>query len=295
MKVRIAISLGRGPVDPAGLAALFDGLEAHGFDTAWLSDVPMARTVDPVLGLAFAAARTQRLKLGATIVPFGRSPYVLAKDLAQLDRLASGRLLLSLVPGLDQRGERDALAIGPRNRGRYLDEVIPLLRRWWAGEAVDHRSAWFECAGLTLPARPIQNPLEIWLGGVGPAALDRAGRLSDGWLGTDATPIEAGAAVRRINDVAAEAGRGVDPEHFGLSIPYARRTPHDTTIERIRSRRADRQIDDVMPVGRDHLRRLLGALIEQGLSKFVLRPAATSIDWADELPWLADAVLDLQS
>ncbi len=104
MKVRIAASPGRGMIDPVELAQFVDGLEARRFDTMWLSDVPMGSTVDPMLGLAFAASRTTRLKLGANVVPFGRTPYVLAKDLAQLDRLSNGRVLLSLVPGLDQPG-----------------------------------------------------------------------------------------------------------------------------------------------------------------------------------------------
>ncbi len=295
MKVRIAVSPGTGSVDPGDLAPFLDGLEANGFDTVWLSDVPMAGTVDPFLGLAFAAARTTRLKLGANIVPFGVSPYVLAKDLAQLDRLTAGRLLISLVPGLDQPGEREALMIGGRHRGRDLDLLIPMLRQWWAGEAVDHRSAWFECTELRLPVQPVQQPLEIWLGGSGPAALERAGRLADGWLGANVTPHEAGIAVRRIHEEAGRAGRAIDPEHVGLSIPYARTAPDEEILRRLASRRPDRQLEDIVPVGRGDLRRLLTALIDHGVSKFVLRPLAAEIDWPDELAWLADAALPLQT
>src|SRR5687768_5617999 len=129
MKVRIAVAPGIQPLDRDGLAGLVDGLEALGFDTVWLSDVPMADVLDPIVGLSFAAGRTTRLKLGANVVPIGRNPMLLAKELAQLDRVSEGRLLLSLVPGLDQPGERAALG-GVRHRGAYLDEVIPLLRAW---------------------------------------------------------------------------------------------------------------------------------------------------------------------
>lgn len=295
MKVRIAISPGGSPADPTSLAAVIDGLETRGFDTIWLSDVPMGPLVDPLLGLAFAAARTSRLKLGANVVPFGRSPFVLAKELAQLDQLSSGRLLLSLVPGLDQHGERDALTIGRRHRGHYLDEIIPLLRRWWAGEAVDHQSEAFQCVGLSLPTRPVQQPLEIWLGGVGPAAIDRAGRLSDGWLGANLTPAEAAIAVRRIAEIAAEADREIDPEHFGLSIPYLREAPNEGVLDALRARRPDGDLTDIAPVGADDLRRVLTMLIDADLSKFVLRPVTTVNDWDDELSWLATNVLDLQT
>jgi probable F420-dependent oxidoreductase len=295
MKVRIAISPGSAPADPIALAAVVDGLEARGFDTVWLSDVPIGPLVDPILALAFAAARTTRLKLGANIVPFGRSPFVLAKQLAQLDRLTAGRLLLSIVPGLDQNGERDALTIGRRHRGHAIDALIPMLRGWWAGEALDHQSETFQCTGLRLPERPVQQPLEIWLGGIGPAAIDRAGRLSDGWLGANLTPSEAGVAVRRISEIAAGSGRWIDPEHFGLSIPYARTAPDDRVIEAIKARRPDGQIDGILPVGGEQLRGLLAALVAQGLSKFVLRPLGSAIDWDDELAWLADVALPLQT
>ncbi len=244
---------------------------------------------------AFAASRTTRLKLGANVVPFGRSPFVLAKELAQLDQLSSGRLLLSLVPGLDQPGEREALTIGRAHRGHYLDEVIPLLRRWWEGEAVDHVGETFQCVGLSLPARPVQQPLEIWLGGVGPAAIDRSGRLSDGWLGANLTPPEAGIATRRILEIADANDHQIDPEHFGLSIPFARTPPGDEVLAAARARRPDGEIDGILPVGREPLRRLLGELIEEGLSKFVLRPVGTVSAWDDELDWLAEAVLDLQT
>lgn len=74
LKVRFAIGPARGAIDPVALSPLFDGLERLGFDTLWLSDVPLGRTIDPLIGVAFAAARTTQLKLGATVVPFGRTP-----------------------------------------------------------------------------------------------------------------------------------------------------------------------------------------------------------------------------
>src|SRR5436190_22301313 len=140
MKVRFAVSPTMELWDHAVLPDFVDTLERLGFDTMWLSDIPMGAQVDPLVGLAFAAGRTTRLKLGANLVPLGRNPMLLAKELAQLDRLSNGRLLLSLVPGLDQPGERETLGIGRANRGRYLDEVMPLLRRWWAGETVEYHS-----------------------------------------------------------------------------------------------------------------------------------------------------------
>lgn len=273
MKVRIAVAPGSAPYE---LAPLVDGLEARGFDTVWLSDVPQADVVDPIVGLSFAAGRTTTLKLGANVVPIDRNPFVLAKALAQLDRLSGGRLLLSLVPGL----------VRPGSRGADVEAAMGALRAWWSGEAVD---------GVTLPSRPVQEPLELWLGGVGPMALERAGRLADGWLGAGIGPEAAGEARRRIEDAAAAAGRVFDPEHHGLSIGYARTEPDAAVADALRSRYPGVDPGDVLPVGRAQLRGLLERLAEQGLSKFVLRPSGPFTGWDEELDWLADSVLDLQT
>jgi alkanesulfonate monooxygenase SsuD/methylene tetrahydromethanopterin reductase-like flavin-dependent oxidoreductase (luciferase family) len=137
MKIRFAVSAGVGAGDLDRFGADVTEIEALGFDTVWLSDVPLGATIDPIVGLAYAAAVTSTLKLGANIVPIGRNPLTLAKSLAQIDRLSQGRLLLSFVVGLDQPGERQALG-AHSNRGRVLEEVTPLLRTWWAGEPVSH-------------------------------------------------------------------------------------------------------------------------------------------------------------
>ena len=295
MKVRFAVSPTMELWEHAELADVVDTLESLGFDTIWLSDIPMGAQLDPLIGLSLAAGRTSRLKLGANLVPLGRNPMLLAKELAQLDRLSGGRLLLSLVPGLDVPGEREALGVGEANRGRLLDEIIPLLRQWWSGAPVDHHSERFRFTGVSVRPTPQQDPLEIWLGGTGPQALRRAGRWSDGWLGAAVTPDEAGAAVLAIQDAAAEAGRTIDPEHFGLSIPCARTQPDDAALAGLRARRPDVDLAEILPVGADGLRELVGRLGERGLSKFVVRPIGTDRPWRDELAWLADTVLPLQT
>jgi probable F420-dependent oxidoreductase len=228
-------------------------------------------------------------------VPIGRNPMLLAKELAQLDQLSGGRLLLSFVPGLGQPAERQALGIGNANRGEYLEEVIPLIRRWWAGESIDHRSHRFSFQDISVRPLPAQQPLEIWLGGIGPEALRRAGELGDGWLGAAVTPTEAGAARRRIAAAAAAAGRSVDPEHYGLSIPYARTEPDPAALTALRTRRGDGDLEDILPVGRLQLRTLVGRLVDQGLTKFVLRPLAMVPAWRDDLGWLAETLLGLES
>jgi probable F420-dependent oxidoreductase len=297
MKIRFAVSAGVGTGDLDRFAADVTEIEALGFDTVWLSDVPLGATIDPIVGLAYAAAVTSTLKLGANIVPIGRNPLTLAKSLAHIDQLSQGRLLLSFVVGLDQPGERQALGAHGTNRGRALEEVTPLLRSWWAGEPVSHvHEQWpYTFDDVASPGESYQQPLEVWFGGSGPAALTRTGRLADGWLGSAMSPQEAQAARLRIEQAAAESSRTIDPEHFGLSIPYAAEQPDRRTLELLRSRRPDADLESLLPVGPERLRRLLTAHVDAGLSKFVVRPVDMDVDRHRAYSGLADVLLPLQS
>ncbi len=295
MKVRFAVSPHAGSLSAANIVAFADALEVSGFDGIWLSDLPVAPVLDPLLGLALIAGQTTRLRLGANIVPLGHNPFLLAKQLAQLDQLSAGRLLLSFVPGIDQPGERKALGVADVNRGTALEEALTLLRSWWSGESVDGHDGRWSFSGLAPAARPLQDPLEVWFGGRGPKALDRVGRVADGWLGAQLTPAEAGDARKRIQASADRAGREVDPEHFGISIAYARTPPDPELLRTLTARRPDIDPGALVPTAEQGLRSLIRGYVDAGLSKFVVRPAAPVDDWADEAQWLAGAILDLQT
>ena len=285
-----------GPFDPAPLLDFARAAEALGFDTIWLSDVPLAPIGDPLLSLAAMATVTSRLKLGANVVPLGRNPLVLARQLAQLDRQSDGRLLLSFVPGLDQPGERAALGVPTGDRGAALEAYIGLLRRWWAGETVDGEGGGGHYRSIALGFTPVQDPLEVWLGGAGPRALARVGRIADGWLTASVTPAEAAAGRRAVVDHAGAAGRTIDPEHFGISVPYARRRIPPATAATLRARRPDGDLADIVPVGDAALVDLLGRHLEAGLSKFVLRPIDVEpVEQVAELARLAGVVLSRQT
>ena len=109
MKVRFAIAPHAETPSGPQLLAFGHALEASGFDRIWLSDLPLRPSLDPLLGLALLAGVTERLRLGANVVPLGRNPFLLAKALAQLDQISEGRLLLSFVTGIAQPQEREAL------------------------------------------------------------------------------------------------------------------------------------------------------------------------------------------
>jgi alkanesulfonate monooxygenase SsuD/methylene tetrahydromethanopterin reductase-like flavin-dependent oxidoreductase (luciferase family) len=285
MGVRFAVSAGARPPEPDRLRELVKRAEDVGFGTVWFSDLGTLPSTDPLLSVAMAAAWTERIKLGVTIVPFGYEPYVFARQLAQLDRLSGGRLRVMLVPGLDQPGERRALGIEGADRGRLLDELIPVLRALWTGAPVPEAAG-----GTALPplgCAPAQDHLQIWLAGRGPKAIARAGRLADGWRGGARTPDEAREVIARIQAEAAAAGRTLDPGHFGMTIAYAR-DPGDL------HHRAH-LAEEPAATGRAELRELVGQLVEAGMSKFSVRRLTPVTSWPDELEWLADALLDLET
>jgi probable F420-dependent oxidoreductase len=295
MKIRFAVAPGGASASGGDILAFADAIERSGFDGIWLSDIPVAPVLDPLLGLALVAGRTSRLRLGANVVPLGRNPFLLAKQLAQLDRVSDGRLLLSFVTGLGQAAEREALGIGQAGRGDVLEEVLALLRAWWVGETVDHESERWSFHDREAVVRPLQDPREVWLGGRGPKALDRVGRIADGWLGSQVTPAEAHTAREHIQASAAGAGREFDPEHFGLSIAYARTSPEPALLATLASRRPGIDPLSIVPVGAEGLRDAISAYVEAGLSKFVLRPVGAGDAWTHEAEWLADTILEFQT
>ncbi len=290
LKVRFAVSVAPGATDPVGPVRLAERL---GFDSIWLSDLPMMSASDPVVALAALAAATERVHLGVNLVPFGRNPMLLARQLAEIDQLSGGRLLVTVVPGIDQPGERAALGTGRGDRGPLLEEIVDLMRRWWAGEAVTSHTDHVAVDAVAVEPRPVQDPLEIWFGGHGPKALDRVGRLGDGWLTAGIDPETAGRARRTIEEVATRCGRAVDPEHFGISLPVARRSLSEGTRRQMEALYPGRRVEDLLPVGAEGLRDHLGRHLEAGLSKFVLRLSDPSDD-EDDMAWLADVVLPLQ-
>ena len=296
MKIRIGVGLGAGGVsDSDAFCQAVQHMEQLGFDSLWLSEVLTTPVVDPLAGLAFAAGVTSKLKLGTTMTVTGRNPVRMAKELATIDRFSNGRLLLVFVPGLTDHFEDQALGIPVAERGAILDEVLPLTRRLWSEDNVSHTGPRFCYEGLTLQPRPLQDPLEVWLGGTAKSALRRAGRLSDGWLPSLCTPAEAAAGRAAIEAAAAEAERRIDPEHFGISLSYAREAIPAAQVARIAQRRPGLDPASVIPVGPSGLRDLLRQYIDVGFSKFVVRPAETPRDWSGALDELASDVLELQT
>jgi probable F420-dependent oxidoreductase len=297
VKIRIGYGLGTRTVtnEPESFGAFVEALEALGFDSLWLSERISGEAPDPLIALAFAAARTARLKFGMSVlvVP-GRNPVVLAKELATLDRLSGGRLLPAVGLGVADPHEQQAFGVQRGERARIFDEVLPLLRRMWTEEVVDHDGEHFHYEGLRVLPKPVQQPIEVWLGGLAPSELKRVGRLGDGWLPSFATVDEVREGITVVQRVAAEHDRTIDPEHFGVLVPYRDGPLPDLLAQFVQRRRPDANPDDVVP-RRDGVVDVIKRMIDVGASKFVLVPLNEPDDWHRELDDIAGMVLPLEN
>lgn len=298
MKVRIGMGLGTQTLagDAERFPAFVDTLEQRGFDSLWLSERLTGPAPDPLIALALAAGRTRKLKLGTSVlvVP-GRNPVVLAKELASLDRLSGGRLLPGVGLGAPVPAEHRAFGVDRRARAGLFDEAIVLMRRLWTEDDVHHDGEHFRVDGVTLRPRPVQQPIDVWLGGTAPSELRRTGRFGDGWLPSFTVPAEVEDGWATITEVAAEHDRAIDPEHLGVLVLYTRGPLPDAIAAVVASRKPDLDPREVVPQGMDGLRRQLERFVAVGASKFVVVPLADPDDWDAELGELADEILPLET
>ena len=275
MKVRIGIAQG-GYGDPGRFAGIVDRLEEIGVDSLWLQEMVFGPLVEPFTGMAHALSRTEHLKVGTGVAVLpGRHPVLVAKKLATLAGLAPGRVLPTFGLQPARPSERALFPVSPGRRGAVFDESLELLRLLLRQENVSFTGQYFSVEGASVGPLP-PKPIDIWTGGSAPGALRRAGRLADGWLGSFLTPDESRAAREAIQTSAAEAGREIEPDHFGISLAVATGSIPDEVVAAVRQRRPGTDPAALVPTSWADARRMIEDYVDAGLTKFVVRPAAVS-------------------
>src|ERR1700753_2155095 len=214
MKVRFGIGLGLNtPADQ--LAPVVDHLETSGGESLWFSELVYSPAVDPVVGMAYALARTTRLKAGTSVAVLpGRHPVLVAKQLASLAAVAPKRVLpvfglRSAIPA-----EREVFIVPDGERAAVFDESLRVLRSALVEDSATYAGRYFTVSGAAVAPRPVP-PLDIWLAGSAPAAFRRIGALGDGWLGSFLTPAEARRGREAIEHAAGQANTQSASGHFG--------------------------------------------------------------------------------
>ena len=223
MRIGFGLPVSGAWATPPNVTAVASGAEAAGYASLWAFQrlmvpagsqlEPVYRSVlDPMLALSYAAAVTSRIRLGVAVInaPFV-SPGYLAKQSATLDVLCGGRHDLGLGAGwMPEEFTLTGAAMG--RRGARVAEYVSVLRAIWRTDGNGFSGEFYQVPpGSTAPAPVQPGGPPILLGGLAPAALQRAGRLADGWVTssrTDLSAIADGIAV--VRDAAARAGRDPD-------------------------------------------------------------------------------------
>ncbi|HWO40669.1 MAG TPA: LLM class flavin-dependent oxidoreductase [Candidatus Eisenbacteria bacterium] len=303
MKIRIGMMLADSSVleaDPEAVLAFIDRCERWDVDSVWVSDriVGPRPTLDPIVFMAYVASRRRNMKFGASaLVLPTRQPVVLAKQLATLDFLCRGRLLLVVGLGSDDSRDFDALGVRREERGRRADEAIVLMKKLWSEDRVSFNGRFYSTRDLTLLPKPHQKGgPPLWAGGRSRAAFRRAGRLLDGWLGSSVTPAEAASAIDAIRRHASEAGREVPEDHYGVLVPFCFARSEEEALasmgSSIRRRRRDLPPQAFSALGTpEQVREKLQNYIDAGATKFVMRPAGPEQSFAAQVELLAKEVV----
>ncbi|RMF11793.1 MAG: TIGR03619 family F420-dependent LLM class oxidoreductase [Candidatus Dadabacteria bacterium] len=238
MRIGIALpqvgsGIGRNEVLTAARAA-----EAAAFDSVWVVDricypeQPRApypaspdgrlpesctRVLDPLSLLTFAAAATERIRLGTSVLVLPwYPPLLLARQLATIDQLSGGRLALGFGTGWSP-DEYEAVGVPFRERGRRADAAQAFLEAWFAGDSFSWDDEFWTVAPVRNELRPHQQPRPpIYWAAFAPRTLDRVARLGDGWMPAGLPAAVTKTIFAQIRERAANYGR--DPEALELVI-----------------------------------------------------------------------------
>src|SRR6202049_3419128 len=201
-----------GRPETAPLLELPSRAEGLGFDSVWVGDSLLARPRhDPITLLAAVAARTQKVALGtAVFLPALRNPVVLAHQLATLDQISEGRLVLgagiaSDVPNI--RAEFAAAGVPFEGRVGRMMEGLRLARALWTGKPIDWQGRWAVQDGVLGPPPPRAGAPPIWMAGSVRPALERAARHFDGWFANEADLGRWKQQWAEVQQILREAGR----------------------------------------------------------------------------------------
>jgi probable F420-dependent oxidoreductase len=212
--------------------------ERLGFESAWLPEhlvlpVQMSRSPHPgeehppvppstpvfdcFAYLGYLAGRTERIRLGTHVYNLGlRHPFIAARGVQTLDLLSGGRFEFGIgVSWLEE--EWRAVGLDFQTRGRRVDEALEVCKQLWTEPEIEHHGEFFDFDPVAFEPKPVQKPWPpILVGGESDAALRRAARAGDGWLGMGHTQETVGRPVARLRELLADAGR--DPAAFEVCI-----------------------------------------------------------------------------
>ena len=291
---------------PAAILRVADTAERLGYDTAWVHDhiswpahelthfatgsLEACADQDPnffesLLTLGVLAGRLSRIRLGIAglVLPL-RDPRILGKQLATIDRLSNGRLIIGMGSGAKEH-DFEVMGVPWAERGRIMNEHLAVLRAMFGEtQPVSRDGARIKFAQGTFFPRP--RGLRIWVAGRSGPAMDRAARHADGWLTHVLSPSEYAVAYRELAERLVAAGR--DPSSFDTSLElFACVAPtHEEAVaisRRSLTRRAEDQVDANLVGTPDAVCEKLERYREAGASHVELRLICHTVDQLEEM------------
>jgi probable F420-dependent oxidoreductase len=287
MKFGIMFANVMGFAQPDGAVAIGQAAEAAGFESLWTvehvvvpagykSQYPYAEggrmpggedapIPDPLIWLAFVAAATSTIKLatGILILP-QRNPVVTAKEVATLDHLSGGRLILGVGAGWLEE-EFDVIGVPFEERGARLDEYIGAMRALWTEDKATVHGKFTSFDDAIMRPRPAQRSVPIHIGGHSTVAARRAGRLGDGFFPAKGDLPKLFSAMR---DAAQEAGRDPDAIEITTGDPEVIGAKAGDAIKRLEDLGVDRVIIPPLAFGADGIHDALAQFGENVIAKF---------------------------
>lgn len=234
--MKFGIALGR--LNPAFFLEATLEADRLGFESTWLPEhliLPVEMAGSPYAGqdhppvppsvpvfdafayLAFLAGKTSQIRLGTHVYNLAlRHPFVAARAVQTLDVASGGRAEVGIGASW-LASEWRAVGLDFRTRGRRLDEALAVCKRLWSEEVVEHHGEFFDFGPVMFEPKPLQKPWPpIHVGGESDAALRRAARAGDGWIGIRQALETIGGPVARLRALREEAGRA--RERFEVTI-----------------------------------------------------------------------------
>jgi probable F420-dependent oxidoreductase len=221
LRVGVVLPTYRRLASPANIKRAAELSESLGFDSVWVTDhvvVPAASVeafgptfFEAITTMAYVAGITSRVLIGAAIlvVPY-RHPLLLAKMLASADQLSGGRVIVGAGLGWLE-AESELLGVPHKRRARIADEALVAMRACWDSETPEFAGETYSFSGLHFSPRPHGGRrLPVLVGGASSAALRRAARLGDGWIGDDLTFEELEATLAQLSRELGETGRHLE-------------------------------------------------------------------------------------
>ena len=247
--MKLGVALGR--LNPAFHLDVTLEAERLGFESVWLPEhlvfptmlagsplpgethppvPPETPVFDAFAYLSFLAGRTTGIRLGTHVYLLAlRHPFVAARAVQTLDVVSGGRAEVGIGAGWLE-AEWEATGLDFRTRGRRLDEAIQVCKRLWSEPVVEHHGEFFDFGPVCFEPKPVQRPWPpLHVGGESEAALRRAARVGEGWLGLSHTPESVAGPIARLHTLRGRA----ETADAALCVTVGADAPDRATIRRL--------------------------------------------------------------